>query len=166
MKCYDIPKHGWIHLKCPIKGAKHKRLHLAQPTCIKHRQSWTILFGSCCTLHNGSLCVPSSTRSTMGRRSEQQDARLWLWRDKRTLGSDSFLSPDYPAVAFLGTCSGHLESKLKNKPLPLIIMKTMEPGNVYILWNDENLLAEAGQESSGNDAAAKDTGEKEFGINS
>lgn len=47
-------------------------------------------------------------------------------------------------------------------------MKTMEPGNVYILWNDENLLPEAGQESSGNDAAAKDTGdaEKECGINS
>lgn len=120
--------------------------------------------------------APSSTCSTMGRRSEQQlslgQARPWLWRDKRTLGSDSFLCGTLsllltmPAVAFLGTCSWHLESKLKNKPLPLIIMKTMEPGNVYILWNDENLLPETGQESSGNDAAAKDTGEKEFGINS
>lgn len=135
-----------------------------------------IVFRSCCTLHNSSqTTAPSSTCSfSMGRRSEQQlslgQARPWLWRDKRTLGSDSFLCGTLsllltmPAVAFLGTCSWHLESKLKNKPLPLIIMKTMEPGNVYILWNDENLLPEAGQESSGNDAAAKDTGEKEFRI--
>lgn len=91
----------------------------------------------------------------------QEDSRVWqfpLW--------DFVITSDYPRSSFSGDLFTSPRIKVKEQATPPIIMKTMEPGNVYILWNDENLLPEAGQESSGNDAAAKDTGEKEFGINS